>query len=497
MSGADKIVGVVGAGVMGAGIAQVAAAAGHRVVLIDGQAGVAANAKARLGEAWAKLVAQGRLPAAEREALLGRIETGEGVAALAPAAIVIEAIVERLDAKQALLRELETVVSPATLLATNTSSLSVAALADALARPERFGGMHFFNPAPRMPLVEVVAAGTTSAATVGALTQLAHAWGKTPVQAKDSPGFIVNRGARPFYGEALRFAEETGVDAATIDGLLRAAGFRLGPFELIDLVGADINLAATRSVFAATGREARYAPSRLVEEKVAAGELGRKSGRGFYAYGAAAKAMPSVLPPAPAPTAITVRGDLGPAQPLVARWRARGVMVDERREGPGLVEIDGVKLALTDGRTARERAAAEGGAWAIVDWSLDFGSCGHLGVAASDEAAARAAAGLWQLLGAPVSRLPDVPGLLVARTLALLVDEAADIVWRGVASVQDVDLALQKGLNFPGGPLGWADRLGARACVALLDRLAAGDAARYRVNELLRRAAQSGGKFHA
>ncbi|MBA4136779.1 MAG: 3-hydroxyacyl-CoA dehydrogenase [Opitutus sp.] len=482
---------------MGAGIAQVAAAAGHRVLLVDTQPGVAANAKARLAEVLAKLVEKNRLAAAERDALLARIEPGESIAALASASVVIEAIVENLPAKQALFRELEAVVAPGTVLATNTSSLSVSEIAGALARPERFAGMHFFNPAPLMPLVEVVAGGRTSPAVVGTLTELAHAWGKTPVQAKDSPGFIVNRGARPFYGEALRFAEETGVDAVTIDALLRAAGFRMGPLELIDLIGAEINLAATRSVFAATGNDARYRPSRLVEENVAAGRLGRKSGRGFYDYARDAKLAPVVLPREPAPAAIVVHGDLGPAQALVELWRRMGVAVERRESAGGCVEIDRVKVALTDGRTAHERAAADGAVWAVFDLSLDYGACRHLGLAATDDRSARIAAGLLQVTGTQVSRLPDVPGLLVARTLAMLITEAADIVLRGVASVHDVDLAMQKGLNFPGGPLGWADKIGANYAVGLLDRLAVTDAARYGVNDLLRRAAQSGGKFHA
>lgn len=497
MSNTDTVVGVVGAGVMGAGIAQVAAAAGHRVVLVDAQPGVSARAKEKLADALAKLVEKNRLPAAEREVLLARIETGDGVGALGSAGVVIEAIVEDLTAKQALFAAVENVVGPDALLATNTSSLSVSAIGAGLARPERFGGMHFFNPAPLMPLVEIVAGERTAAATVGALTALAQAWGKTPVQAKDSPGFIVNRGARPFYGETLRFMEETGLDAATVDALLRAAGFRLGPLELIDLVGADINLAATRSIHAATGGDARYRPSRLVEEKVAAGQLGRKSGRGFHDYAAAERPAPVVLPRYMPPAAVVVHGSLGPAQDLVGLWRRMGVVVAEQDGASGHAVCGGVNLALTDGRTATERATHDGGSWVVFDLSLDYGACRHLALAATSEAAATKVAGLFQVLGTQVSLVPDVPGLLAARVLAMLMNEAADLVRRGVASGHDVDLAMQKGLNFPGGPLGWTDRVGAGWVAALLDRLAVADAERYRVCDLLRRAAQTGGKFHA
>lgn len=497
MSDAGKIIGVVGAGVMGAGIAQVAAAAGHRVVLVDAQSGVAAKAKDKLADALAKLIEKGRLAAEEREALLERIEPAGDVAALAPAGIVIEAIVEELAAKRDLFRAVEAVVAPDALLATNTSSLSVTAIGAGLARPERFGGMHFFNPAPLMPLVEIVAGEKTAPAAVGALTTLAQAWGKTPVQAKDSPGFIVNRGARPFYSETLRFMEETGVDAATVDALLRAAGFRLGPLELIDLVGADINLAATRSVHAATGNDVRYRPSRLVEELVAAGRLGRKSGRGFYDYAATVRPAPSVMPRCAPPSSLTVRGHLGPAQALVDLWRRMGVTVTELGGMGGFVHFDGVQLAMTDGRTATERAIHDGGAWVVFDLSLDYGACRHLALGATDETAAAKAAGLFQLTGTEVTLLPDDPGLLVARVLAMLMNEAADLVLRGVAGGRDVDVAMQKGLNFPGGPLGWTDRVGAGWVTALLDRLAVGDVERYRVCDLLRRAAQTGGKFHA
>ncbi len=488
---APGIIGVVGAGVMGAGIAQVAAAAGRPVRLFDDKPGLAAQAKDNLGPTLARLVEKGKMTETDRAALLARIEVCADMTGLAPAKIIIEAVVEDLAVKRALFAGLEKLVAPGAVLATNTSSLLIEDIAAGLTRPERFAGLHFFNPAPLMPLVEVIAGKATNPAVIDGLVALTRGWGKTPVRCQSSPGFIVNRGARPFYAEPLRFLEEGGTDAATVDALLRATGFRMGPLELIDLIGLDINLAATRSIYAATGNDARYEPSRLVGQLVEAGRLGRKSGGGFYSYGSEPKPMPAFMGPQPAPGTVAIVGSLGAAESLVPRLKMSGVRV-ERRAGasPGWLEYGRTKLALTDGRPAVTR----GPEWAVFDLSFDYATCSHLGIAGAD---ATAVAGLLQKAGMAVTLLPDRPGLLVARTVAALVNEAADIGLRGVASVADVDIAMQKGLNFPGGPLGWADRLGAAYCAGVLDALAPAHRERYRVCPLLREKAANGGKFHA
>ncbi len=492
-------VGIVGAGTMGAGIAQVAAAAGHPVLLFDAQPGLAAKALERMAASLEKLVSKGRMQADERAALLGRIQACAELSALAPAGVVVEAIIEDLPAKRALFRELEAIVAPEALLTTNTSSLSVAEIADGLWRPARFAGLHFFNPAPVLPLVEVIAGEATAPDVLAELLGLARAWGKSPVSCRSSPGFIVNRGARPFYCETLRFLEDGGADAATIDSLMRATGFRMGPLELIDLVGLDINLAVSRSIYHACQNEPRYRPSRLVEEHAAAGRLGRKSGRGFYSYGSKANPAPTVQAPAAAPTRVEIRGDLGPARALPGVWSELGLEIDQRDGAEGVVFVEGIRLALTDGRTAAERAEVDGEPWVLFDLSLDYAACGQIALAASGEAVPGLAAviGLFQAGGRKVSLVRDLPGLLVARTLAMLVNEAADIVWRGVASGADVDTAMQKGLNYPGGPLDWGDRLGAGYLLQVIDRLAETyGSERYRVCPLLRRMANTGGKFH-
>ena len=289
MLSTETVVGVVGAGAMGRGIAQVAAAAGHRVVLADAQLGAAAGARAAIEGTLATLVAKGKLDEARRQAIVGRINvvTGNAIDAstFSTCGLVIEAIVEDLAAKRDLFARLAEVLGSGAVLATNTSSLSVTAIATGCASPERIIGLHFFNPPPLMPLVEVVPWFGTSAAVTDACVTLMGAWGKTPVRCTDTPGFIVNRVARPFYGEALRIAEEGIADYATVDWAMRElGGFRMGPFELMDFIGNDVNFAVTRAVYEGFFHEPRYRPSLTQQRLVASGQLGRKSGRGYYDY---------------------------------------------------------------------------------------------------------------------------------------------------------------------------------------------------------------------
>jgi 3-hydroxybutyryl-CoA dehydrogenase len=288
--GRETAIGVVGAGAMGAGIAQVAAASGHRVVLADAVTAAIGRARAGHEKAMAREVEKGRLGRAAADEVLARIRYVDGVdagqlRAMAHCGLVIEAIVEDAGAKRELFRTLEGVVAPEAVLATNTSSLSIAALGGACAHAERVVGVHFFNPAPVMPLVEIVPALTTAPGVTVSARQLVESWGKVTVLAADTPGFIVNRIARPFYGEALRILEEGIADHATIDWAMRElGGFRMGPFELMDLIGNDVNFAVTRSVFEAMFFDPRYTPALTQRRLVDAGLLGRKSGRGHYDY---------------------------------------------------------------------------------------------------------------------------------------------------------------------------------------------------------------------
>ena len=277
--------GVLGAGTMGAGIAQVAAEAGLEVWILDPVSGAYDRARDRIGGFLERKVAKGELHAGAADLSLRRIGEAGSVADLAAADVVVEAIPEDLELKQDAFRRLDAAAAPATILATNTSSLSVAGIAEGAAHPERVVGMHFFNPVPVMALVEVIAAPRTDPAVVASTMALARRLGKTPVEAADTPGFIVNRVARPFYLESLRILGEGGAAAAAIDAALRGAGFRMGPFELIDVIGLDVNLAVSESVWEAFGRAPRYLPHAIQRVLVSAGRLGRKSGAGFYDYG--------------------------------------------------------------------------------------------------------------------------------------------------------------------------------------------------------------------
>lgn len=296
---------VVGAGIMGAGIAQVAAAAGHRVMLFDTRDGAAASARERLAATLDGLVAKGKLAAGQAQATLARIESIAVLQQAGGARLVVEAIVEDLAAKRTLLRQLETVVDADAVLATNTSSISVTALAAGLAQPRRLVGMHFFNPVPLMKLVEVVSGLHTHPDVAAAIFDLASAWGKVPVHARSTPGFIVNRIARPYYAEALALLHEQVATPQMLDACLRAAGFRMGPCELMDLIGHDTNFAVTNSVYEANFYDKRYMPSLVQRELVDGGLLGRKTGRGFYRYPEGVPALPVALHEAPA----TARAD--------------------------------------------------------------------------------------------------------------------------------------------------------------------------------------------
>ena len=491
---------VVGAGIMGAGIAQVAAQAGHPVWLHDAREGAAVEAKARLARSLDALVAKGRLSAEALTQTLARITPVGALAEAAGARLVVEAIVEKLDVKRALFRELEGLVAPDCVLATNTSSISVTAIANGLAHPERLVGMHFFNPVPLMKLVEVVSGLQTAPAVAEAIFALSAAWGKTPVHAKSTPGFIVNRIARPYYAETLALLLEQAATPAVLDACLRAAGFRMGPCELMDLIGHDTNFSVTQSVYEANFFDKRFMPSLVQRELVDGGLLGRKSGRGFYVYPDDGAALPVAVHGAPDTAgAVAVHGQ-GPIADALAQ--AATAALADQGWGPARVtdsgwtglEIDGARLMLTDGRPASQVAAETGcREVALFDRPVRLpvapGTALAWALAEGASPAWRAQAPAWlAALGFAPLPLADVPGLVVARTLAMLINEAADAVLQGVCTPEGADAAMKLGVNYPAGPFEWLAAWRASEVAALLDALDAHHRGeRYRVSPWLRR----------
>ncbi|HET8866143.1 MAG TPA: 3-hydroxyacyl-CoA dehydrogenase NAD-binding domain-containing protein [Gracilimonas sp.] len=373
-------IGVIGAGTMGTGIAQVASTQGHKVYLYDAYPKQLEKSKAGLESILTRQVEKERMTQEEVDGILGRIEFVDNITNFGECGFVIEAIVEDLDIKKDTFARLEGIVSKDCVLASNTSSLSIAAISSALKKPERFLGVHFFNPAPLMKLVEIISGIATDDEVFRSTKEFIKSWGKITVSGKDTPGFVVNRVARPFYGEALRIYEEGIADAATIDWAMKEiGGFRMGPFELMDLIGHDVNYEVTSTVFEAFYYDPRFKPSFAQKRMVEAGWLGRKSGRGFYHYEDDSK------------------------NPKPNKNRELGQEIFDR-------------------------------------------------------------------------------------ILTMLINEACDAVFMNIASIEDVDLAMQNGVNYPKGLLKWADEIGLKN---VLDRMTALQVEyredRYRPNPLLKK----------
>jgi 3-hydroxybutyryl-CoA dehydrogenase len=507
--GPQVVVGVIGAGAMGAGIAQVAAQAGHRVLMVDAQPGAVDRAIANAAGTLKTLAAKGKVPAEHATAIPARMRAAT-LPELAECGLVIEAIVEDLDAKRGLLRDLEAIVGPRCILATNTSSLSVTAMAAGLKQPERVVGMHFFNPPVRMKLVEVISGLETAPEVARIVHVTSAAWGKHAAYAKSTPGFIVNRIARPFYGEAWRAYTEGAADPATIDAVVRdCGGFPMGPFELMDLIGHDVNFAVTKSVFDATFGERRYAPSLAQQELVRAGRLGRKTGRGIYDYrDGAEQPLPAVERGAEPVKRVIAVGSLGIATPIITRLERAGIDV-VRVQGPreaqvassGWLEIGPAHLMMTDGRPATRRSMEDAHEHLVLfDLALDYSKTPRLGLARADQCgmgAFRTVCATLGLAGFQCSPLDDVAGLVVLRLIAMLVNEAADAVAHGICSADAIDVAMRYGVNYPRGPMEWSEQVGlhvfARALANLREHYGE---ERYRTSALITRKGYTGAGFH-
>ncbi|MGF1700165.1 3-hydroxyacyl-CoA dehydrogenase [Photobacterium makurazakiensis] len=504
---AMNTVAVIGAGAMGAGIAQVAAQSGYQVCLFDLAEGKAGQAKAQIEKALMRRVQKGRLEHSELEQTLARIQCSSRLAEVAGASVVIEAIIENLEVKQSLFRDLEAICRPECILASNTSSISITAIASALETPERVVGLHFFNPAPVMKLVEVIRGVATADDVAQRALEWARSCGKHAVLARSMPGFIVNRVARPFYAEGLRALEEQVASVADIDYLLRkAGGFNMGPFELMDLIGHDVNYAVTKSVFDACYQDRRYQPSLIQKELVDAGFFGRKSGRGFYCYGEKSSTVePNVYRELLTPVENVIQ--IGQWQPtektfeaLTASTLMKGssLLLKNTEQAlnismSAMLEIDGVLVIPTRGKSATQLADELGCPVVVFDYCQDYQSSPLIAVSAALQNTIQQtekAIAYIQSLEKQVILFKDYPGMVVWRTLSMLTNEALDLVNKGGASLDDVDMAMKSGVNYPLGPIEWGRELGWQNLKETLEYLTQfyGEE-RYRPSPLLRQLA--------
>jgi 3-hydroxybutyryl-CoA dehydrogenase len=478
-SRSDLVVGVAGTGTMGRGIAQVMAQCGARTLLFDAQPGAAQKARDAIGQALARLTEKGRLPAADASRILERIELVDAAERLTPCHVVVEAIVEDLAAKRALFSALEKSVSPECILASNTSSLSVTAMAAACRRPGRVAGYHFFNPVPVMKIVEVVDGALTEPWASEALTALARRFGHAPIRCKDTPGFVVNHAGRAFVPEALRILSEGIADFATIDRILvEAAGFRLGPFGLMDLVGLDVAHAVMKSLYDQYFQEPKYRPSFLAEPRVAAGLLGRKTGRGWYEYDPESRPASIAEPAPPAPRPRSVWSEIKEFSSTSSRDAEVCIVAPLGKDATTAA----LELNLDPARTV------------AVDPLFGFGKRRTLmKTPVTKTEVVEAAHALLAAGGVPVSVINDSPGFVAQRVVAHIVNVGCDIAQMRIASPEDLDRAVMLGLGYPKGPLAMGDALGAGKILAILDAMhAVYQEPRYRASPWLRRRAALG-----
>lgn len=488
-----QTVGIVGTGAMGRGIAQMAAQAGSQVRLFDVQSGAADAALAALTDTWSKLTAKGKLEAAQQAAYQSRVTRADALADLADCDLVVEAIVEKLDVKQRLFAELEAIVAPQAVLATNTSSLSVTAIGAALQSPQRLAGYHFFNPVPLMRVVEVIAGLKTHASVCQRLTDFTRQFGHTPVSAQDTPGFIVNHAGRGYGTEALRVAGERVADFATIDRILKdQMGFRLGPFELMDLTALDVSHPVMESIYRQYYDEPRYRPSVITAQRLAGGVVGKKVGEGFYSYDNGVAAVP-------AEPAVPEVGTLPPVwvSPKAARraelyqlLKNLGASI-ETAQAPSSTALILVAPLGLDVTTLAAVERLDPTRTVGIDMMLDDAATKRRVLAtnpATRPDMRDAAHALFAKDGKAVSVIRDSGGFVTQRVVATIVNIAADMCQQGICTPQDLEVAVTLGLGYPMGPLAMGDRIGPTNVLEILFNMGTVYAdPRYRPSPWLRR----------
>ncbi|WP_367111604.1 3-hydroxyacyl-CoA dehydrogenase NAD-binding domain-containing protein [uncultured Psychrobacter sp.] len=483
MSNENVIVGVIGAGTMGQGIVQLALQAGHSVVLVDQADEQLQSAKSALDDLFTKFVKKQKITQSQKDSWLSSLTLSEDSSQLTDAKLVIEAIVERMDIKQQVFSKLESIVSPDAILATNTSSLSVTAIASALANPQRFIGLHFFNPPGIMPLVEVIDALQTDAKTTQTCMDLMQSWGKSPVRCKNTPGFIVNRVARPFYTESFRLLEDQITTPANLDASIRSAGFKMGPCELTDFIGQDINYAVSCSLFDSLFYPAHLRPSYIQGSLVEAGFLGRKSGRGFYDYDDSAKnTQDSSTKTNQQRVSFSAYGKHPWIIEQLNNKDVQGTDSDlmpkaALADAPTLDALIGVlennvHLYASDGKLAEDWEAALQVPVVLVDIKHPDKNEAAVAIAAGPKATDLMTGKLPQTLGKiDWIEVADCPGLINIRVISMIINEATICATQGIASPEGIDSALKGGVNYPLGAFEWLEFIGVEIIVNTLTAL--------------------------
>ena len=487
------VVGVIGAGAMGSGIAQLAAQAGSTVLLFDTRPEVTTKSISAVAAQWDRLQTKGRLDAAGVEALKRRLSAVDTLSALSACDLVIEAIVERLDVKRALFSELEKIVRSGAVLATNTSSLSVTAIAAGLQQPERVAGFHFFNPPPLMKVVEVIAGLRTDARVCQHLKDFTRQMGHTPVMAQDSPGFIVNHAGRGYGTEALRIVSEGIADFATIDRILRdQVGFKLGPFELMDLTALDVSHPVMESIYHQYFEEARYRPSVITAQRLAGGMLGRKTGEGFYRYvdGVVQKVPEPPIPEVEGIPPVWVSPRAARRSELLSLLKRLGAKIETGQSASPLALTLVAPLGF-DITTVAVVERLDPARTVGIDMLIDDAATKRRVLATNPATRTDmrdAAHALFTRDGKAVSVIRDSGGFVTQRVVATIINIASDICQQGICSPKDLELAVTLGLGYPLGPLAMGDHYGPTNVLEVLFNMQTvyGDQ-RYRPSPWLRR----------
>ncbi|NHC02676.1 3-hydroxyacyl-CoA dehydrogenase [Acinetobacter sp. 187] len=487
---------LIGTGVMGMGIAQIAAQAGLEVRLFDAKTGAAEGGLAKLKATLEKLQAKGKFTEEVLNEILARFKILDSIEEVAGVDLVVEAIIENLDIKQSLFKQLESIVSPETILATNTSSLSVTAIASNLEYQERMAGFHFFNPVPLMKIVEVIAGLATDEQVVADLLELAQRMGHLGVRTKDTPGFIVNHAGRAYGTEALKILGEGVTSVSEIDRILReGAGFRMGPFELFDLTALDVSHPVMESIFNQYYQEDRYRPSALTRQMLAGKKVGRKVGEGFYKYvdgqkinEVSAQAVPDVR----TFNTVWIRTDRAEDADLLAAYiREQGITLDHA-ETPAQDSLIVLATYGEDTTTAALRFGVDATRTVSIDLLTDFAKHRTLMPSiVTEKNYIDQAHALFAKNGHGVSVIAESIGFISQRVLSMVVNLACDIAQQQIATASDIDQAVKLGLGYPYGPISWGDVLGADRILLILERMLAntGDQ-RYRPSPWLQRRAR-------